>query len=105
MTTEGEKSGGIDKLALQDCERTVLAFQQHWKADISALQKEIFEMFSNLSTATEILKNAMTQLLLYYTRFQKLVQLKVGSAPPPWTRQIVPSAVIMAEIKHVQALF
>jgi uncharacterized protein YoxC len=106
LTTEQEKLGSVDKLSLQECERIVLQFQQHWKAEIAALQKEIFDMFANLSTATEVLKNAMTQLLLYYTRFQKLVQQKVGSAPPPaWTRQIVPSAVIMAEIKQLQGLF
>ena len=106
LTTDGEKLVSVEKLSLQDCERTVLLFQQHWKSEIAALQKEIFETFANLSTAAEVLKNAMTQLLLYYTRFQTLVQQRLGTSPPPaWTRQIVPSAVIMAEIKQIQGLF
>jgi len=105
-TLEQEKQGrGI---ALAECERLVVQFQQTWKQEIGKTQKELFSLFSNLATASEILKNAMTQLLLYYTRFQKIVNAQISSLPsgaPSWTRQLVPGAVIMAEIKQVQNLF
>ena len=88
---------------VQEMERIVVLFQQTWKTEIAKIQKETLDSFSNYSTATEILKNSMTQLLLYYTRFQKVVTSRVTGAA--WVRQIVPSGVIMAEIKQIQNMF
>lgn len=109
-TTVDQERGGGSAISLQECERLVVQFQQTWKSEINKTQKEYFALFSNFETASEILKSAMTQLLLYYTRFQKIVQARLASSgissssssTPAWARQIVPSAVIMAEIKQLQ---
>ena len=107
FTIEQEKhlsspSAGDAKLT-SEMERLVASFQQNWKVEIGKIQKGIFDSFSNFATASEILKNSMTQLLLYYARFQKVVTARLAGAQPAWVRQIVPSAVIMAEIKQVSS--
>jgi hypothetical protein len=109
-TVEQEKHLQAPTISLQDCERLVVHFQQTWKSEIGKIQQEFFNgIFSNFQTASEILRNALTQLLLYYTRFQKIVQTRLlSSAPAPapaWARQIVPSAVIMAEIKQTTSSY
>lgn len=96
-------ASAADGKLTSEMERLVASFQQNWKLEIGKIQKEIFDSFSNFATASEILKNSMTQLLLYYTRFQKVVTARLAGAQPPWVRQIVPSAVIMAEIKQVSS--
>ena len=109
FTTEQEKHGTTTHSpasVMVEMERIVVGFQANWKLEIGKVQKEIFDLFSNLSTASEVLKNAMTQLLLYYTRFQKVVTSRLPPGPVPnWTRQLVPSGVIMAEIKQIQNMF
>lgn len=97
LTTDLERSGGSGSVT--EAERQAVWFQQNWKSELQKIQREIVSenQFSNFSTGNEILKSVMTQLLLYYTRFQKVV----GSKFP---KHIVPSAVIMAEIKLLQTL-
>lgn len=46
----------------------------------------------------EILKQVLTQLLLYYTRFQDIIR-KAWKKPPPFTRDLVSTSAILAEIK------
>ena len=77
---------------LANAERLALNFQANWKADVERTKLEIFALFSNRNLGNEIFKTASTQLLLYYTRFQKIVPTHVQ-------KQIVPPAVIMQQIK------
>jgi hypothetical protein len=105
LTVEQERLGGTPNASLSDLERMVLQFQQNWKVEAGKIQKEIAQSFSNYATGSEIVKSAMTQLLLYYTRFQKIITIRLAGQSPAWARQIVPSAVIMAEIKQLQNLF
>ena len=95
LDSEQQRSVGAN-----DVERQAIWFQQNWKSEIKKLSSEIVNenLFSNLQTASEILKSVMTQLLLYYTRFQKIVSSSSASAS--LSRSIVPTAVIMAEIKQ-----
>ena len=46
----------------------------------------------------EILKQVLTQLLLYYTRFQEIVR-RAWRRPPPFAKNLVPTATILSEIK------
>ena len=54
--------------------------------------------FSNFRNGMEILKQVLTQLLLYYTRFQDIIR-KAWKKPPPFTRDLVSTSAILAEIK------
>lgn len=100
LTMEGERSS----VSLGDLERQTVNFHQNWKSGTTKVNQEICAVFSNPATANEIVKTALTQLLLYYTRFHKVVAARTAAAvpQPPWMRQLVPTGVIMAEIKQLQ---
>jgi hypothetical protein len=46
----------------------------------------------------------LTQLLLYYTRFQDIIK-KTWARAPPFTRDIVSTATILMEIKRYSRIF
>jgi hypothetical protein len=94
LTLEGEKDGS--RISPNDLERCVLNFQTNWKTDLGKLRIEIFESnFSSDNVAKDVLKALCAQLVLYYTRFQKIV------TNPLLSKQFVPSTVIMAEIRQM----
>ena len=47
----------------------------------------------------EILKQVLTQLLLYYTRFQDIIRKVWGRQQPPFSKEIISTATILDEIK------
>lgn len=47
----------------------------------------------------EILKQVLTQLLLYYTRFQDIIRKVYRGKPPAFSKDLVSTTVILAEIK------
>ena len=52
----------------------------------------------------EILKQVLTQLLLYYTRFQDIIK-KAFPRAPNFAREIVSTATILMEIKRYSRSF
>ena len=60
--------------------------------------------FANLKLGMEILKQVLTQLLLYYTRFQDIVR-RAWRRPPAFTKDIVSTAAILVEIKKYSRSF
>ena len=102
LTMDGERSAS--SVSLGDLERQTMNFHQNWKSGTGKVNQEICAVFSNPATANEIVKTALTQLLLYYTRFHKVVAARTAAAAPqpPWVRQLVPTGVLMAEIKQLQ---
>ena len=57
-----------------------------------------------LPNALELPVQVLTQLLLYYTRFQEIVR-KNWPRPPAFAKDIVPTAAILAEIKQYSRIF
>ena len=51
----------------------------------------------------EVLKQVLTQLLLYYTRFQEIV--RKGAGDVPFAADLVPTATILDEIKKYSRIF
>lgn len=47
----------------------------------------------------EILKQVLTQLLLYYTRFHDIIRKVWRNKPPAFCKDLVPTNLILAEIK------
>ena len=95
FTIAQEGGSNVTKLVLSEMERLVISFQGNWKSKLEEIKTEIFTLFSNLQMGKEILKNTMTQFLLYYTRFLKVVSTQSG------IRQIVPAGVVMQQVKLI----
>ncbi|VDP14996.1 unnamed protein product [Soboliphyme baturini] len=51
------------------------AFNSEWKQNIERINQEIMTSFSNFRNGTAILQNALTLLIHYHQRFQKLISL------------------------------
>jgi len=80
-------------------ENLVIDFAQTWRASIEAIYQNVLEYFSNFRNGMEILKQVLTQLLLYYTRFQDIIRKVWGRRQPPFAKDIVSTATILVEIK------
>ena len=51
----------------QVVERLLRDFDTSWKSDIEQINRNVLSYFSNFHNGMEILKQVLTQLLLYYT--------------------------------------
>ena len=83
----------------QVVEALVLDFASNWKAHIEQVNRNVLSYFSNFRNGMEILKQVLTQLLLYYTRFQDIIRKVWRGKPPSFAREIVSTNIILAEIK------
>jgi len=82
----------------ENVERITKHFAGSWKSNMQALQSFIMTSFVNFNNGIEILKQCLTQLLLYYTRYQKCLH-KLGLLKAVQD-QIVPNSSILQEIKN-----
>jgi len=80
-------------------ETLVRDFSQSWRGGIKQVNDDVLAYFANFRNGMEILKQVLTQLLLYYTRFQDIIKKVWPGKAPPFTRDIVSTATIMMEIK------
>ena len=80
-------------------ETLVRDFAGTWKGGIEAIYQSVIESFGNFRNGMDILKQVLTQLLLYYTRFQECIKKTWGRRLPPFAKDIVSTATILAEIK------
>ncbi|KAL9183799.1 hypothetical protein ACHAXT_004655 [Thalassiosira profunda] len=55
-------------------ESLVHEFASNWKSGIEQINRNVLSYFSNFRNGMEILKQVLTQLLLYYTRFQDVIR-------------------------------
>jgi hypothetical protein len=85
-------------------ERVVKEFAATWKSGIEKMNGNIMKYFSNFRNGTEILKQVLTQLLLYYTRFVEIIK-KSWTHPPAFGNEIVTTQEILYEIKKYSRSF
>jgi len=86
-------------------ESLVREFASNWKAGIEQINRNVLSYFSNFRNGMEILKQVLTQLLLYYTRFQDVIRKVWRGKPPSFCKDLVSTSVILAEIKkHALAI-
>ena len=106
---DGKSAGGAsgDTLNLDEAivESLVRDFAANWRGGIKQINDGVLSHFANFRNGTEILKQVLTQLLLYYTRFQDIIKRAWSSKPPPFSREIVTTATIMLEIKKYNRSF
>eukprot|EP00957_Ditylum_brightwellii_P112596 8582960-Ditylum_brightwellii.AAC.1 len=80
-------------------EALVCEFSTSWKTNIEQINRNVLSYFSNFRNGMEILKQVLTQLLLYYTRFQDIIRRVWRSKPPAFCKDLVSTTAILAEIK------
>lgn len=80
-------------------EGLVRDFAASWRRGIESINRDVLSYFSNFRNGMEILKQVLTQLLLYYTRFQEIIRKTWRNKPPSWTKDLVSTSLILAEIK------
>jgi vacuolar protein sorting-associated protein 52 len=98
----GSGSGsGVDHAIVNPTvvESLLIDFASHWKEHMEHINKNVLSYFSNFRNGMEILKHCLTQLLLYYTRFQDILRKVFKSSNSSYTKMLVPTNVILAEIK------
>ena len=90
---------GSYEVNIQEVESLVLDFASNWKSNIEQINRNVLSYFSNFRNGMEILKQCLTQLLLYYTRFQDIIRKVWRNKPPAFCKDLVSTTVILAEIK------
>jgi hypothetical protein len=80
-------------------EGIVRDFSVNWRSGIQQINDNVLSFFANFRNGMEILKQVLTQLLLYYTRFQDIIKKCLPKAPA-FARDIVSTATILMEIKR-----
>eukprot|EP00930_Biecheleria_cincta_P006879 TRINITY_DN107972_c0_g1_i1.p1 TRINITY_DN107972_c0_g1~~TRINITY_DN107972_c0_g1_i1.p1 ORF type:complete len:722 (-),score=142.99 TRINITY_DN107972_c0_g1_i1:197-2341(-) len=88
---------GVD---VQKMEQVVRNFAANWKRETDRIHQYVLTSFSNLSNGMEILKKVLTQLLLYYTRLQKVIHKAFPQQTPAFVQEMVANTTIMMEIKQ-----
>jgi vacuolar protein sorting-associated protein 52 len=92
-----------EKTRVGDVEPLVKDFASRWKAAIELMHKDVITSFSNFLCGMEILKAALTQLLLYYTRLTECVKKINGGATH--NKDLVSISSILYEIKKYSRTF
>ncbi|CAM9959091.1 unnamed protein product [Ectocarpus sp. 6 AP-2014] len=93
--SSGETGAELDEAIV---EGLVREFAASWKSGIEAVNQDVLSFFSNFRNGMEILKQVLTQLLLYYTRFQEIIR-KGWRRPPAFSKDLVSTSAILKEIK------
>eukprot|EP00914_Ancora_sagittata_P014192 GHVO01027691.1.p1 GENE.GHVO01027691.1~~GHVO01027691.1.p1 ORF type:complete len:275 (+),score=41.55 GHVO01027691.1:13-837(+) len=97
MSTFAHVPRGVN---LNKMEQLVRHFSCTWKLSIQSLHGSSVSSFSNPDNGTEILKQTLTQLLLYHTRLKQIMGVCFPTqSQPPWVKELVPNATILAEIR------
>ena len=74
-------------------------FGSTWKAGISHMAKSINTYFQDLKNGMSILKLCLTQLLLYHTRFQEIIDRVFKNMAVPFAKERVPIQSLFFEIR------
>jgi len=80
-------------------ESLVRDFALNWQKGIEQINKNVLSYFSNFRNGLEILKQVLTQLLLYYTRFQDILRKGYRGRLPDFCKHLVTTTQILTEIK------
>ena len=82
-------------------------FSKTWKNGVKQINQSVLCFFSNFKNGMDILKKVLTQLLLYYTRFQDIVKrvYSDNGMVPPFNKEMVAVHSIIYEIKKYSRTF
>ncbi|KAG2714011.1 hypothetical protein I3843_03G011500 [Carya illinoinensis] len=101
--SEDPTSSSEKPIAVGEVEPLVKDFASRWKGAIELMHKDVITSFSSLLCGMEILRAALTQLLLYYTRLSDCIKRIVGGSA--LNKDLVSISSIMYEIKKYSRTF
>lgn len=101
--SEDSSSTSEKPITVAEIEPLVKDFASRWKAAIELMHKDVITSFSNFLCGMEILRAALTQLLLYYTRLSDSIKRVAGGAA--LNKDLVSISSIMYEIKKYSRTF
>ncbi|GMP63011.1 hypothetical protein CsSME_00024877 [Camellia sinensis var. sinensis] len=101
--SEDPTSGPERAITVSEVEPLVKDFASRWKAAIELMHNDVITSFSNFLCGMEILRAALTQLLLYYTRLTDCIKRIVGGTA--LNKDLVSISSIMYEIKKYSRTF
>ena len=103
LSAEDLSSNSEKPITVADVEPLVKDFASRWKAAIELMHKDVITSFSNFLCGMEILRAALTQLLLYYTRLSDYIKRIEGGSS--LNKDLVSISSIMYEIKKYSRTF
>ena len=95
---QGASTADVARVDLGAMEHLLRSFHETWRAGIEAINRDVMKSFANLTLGMEILKQVLTQLLLYYTRFLDLVKSAFPNGAP-FAKFILSIPTLMNEIR------
>ncbi|XP_024023489.1 vacuolar protein sorting-associated protein 52 A [Morus notabilis] len=101
--SEDPSAGSERAIAVAEVEPLVKDFASRWKVAIELMHKDVITSFSNFLCGMEILRAALTQLLLYYTRLSDCIKKIVGGSA--LNKDLVSISSIMYEIRKYSRTF
>ncbi|KAJ4706600.1 Vacuolar protein sorting-associated protein 52 A [Melia azedarach] len=101
--SEDQISTSEKPITVAEVEPLVKDFASRWKAAIELMHKDVITSFSNFLCGMEILRAALTQLLLYYTRLSDSIKRVVGGSS--LNKDLVSISSIMYEIRKYSRTF
>lgn len=101
--SEDPSSGGEHPISVSEVEGIVKDFGSRWKAAIELMHNDVITSFSNFLCGMEILRAALTQLLLYYTRLSDCLKKIAGGST--LNKDLVSISSIMYEIRKYSRTF
>ncbi|XP_030934710.1 vacuolar protein sorting-associated protein 52 A isoform X1 [Quercus lobata] len=101
--SEDPGSSSEKPITVAEVDPLVKDFASRWKAAIELMHKDVITSFSSLLCGMEILRAALTQLLLYYTRLSDCIKRIVGGSA--LNKDLVSISSIMYEIRKYSRTF
>ncbi|KAI3821360.1 hypothetical protein L1987_08926 [Smallanthus sonchifolius] len=101
--SEDPNSGSDKPITVAEVEPLVKDFASRWKAAIELMHSDVITSFSNFLCGMEILRAALTQLLLYYTRLSDCMKRIAGGSA--LNKDLVSISSIMYEIRKFSRTF
>ncbi|XP_034221163.1 vacuolar protein sorting-associated protein 52 A isoform X2 [Prunus dulcis] len=101
--SEDPSASSEKPITVAEVEPLVKDFGSRWKAAIELMHKDVITSFSNFLCGMEILRAALTQLLLYYTRLSDSIKRIVGGSA--LNKDLVSISSIMYEIRKYSRTF
>jgi len=99
LLMQGASPADVARADLSAMEHLLRSFHDTWRPGVESINRDVMKSFADLKLGMDILKQVLTQLLLYYTRFLDLVKQAYPNGAP-FAQFIVSIPTLMKEIKN-----
>ena len=97
----GSPPGPAPGYGAEEATPVVRNFSGTWKSAVNTMYRGVSRRFSNMVRGVEVMKAAMTQMLLYYTKLREHLQNVCGEPGAAVLKEAVTVPEIMLEIKRL----